>query len=80
MVIKKCISSILLLVTIIIACSCVPKSTESTPSLDGPDYDVNSVAIDVTFDDIVDECLDVTGFDDPRNSEEDLVGIMIMLL
>jgi hypothetical protein len=24
--------------------------------------------------------LDVTGFDDPRNSEEDLVGIMIMLL
>ena len=95
MVIRKCISSVLLLVTIIVACSCVPntavkKSTEDTQSNDNsltslednepttesifvPDYDVNSVAIDVTFDGIVDECLDITGFDDPRNSGEDHV-------
>lgn len=95
MIIKKCISSVLLLVTIIVACSCVPntavkKSTEDTESDDNsltslednepttesifvPDYDVNSVAIDVTFDGIVDECLDITGFDDPRNSGEDHV-------
>lgn len=95
MIIKKCISSVLLLVTIIVACSCVPdstvtKSTEDIESNDSsltslednestaesivvPDYDVNSVEIDVTFDEIVDECLGYTGFDDPRNSGEDHV-------
>ncbi|NLX67812.1 MAG: hypothetical protein GXZ12_00055 [Clostridiaceae bacterium] len=95
MVIKKCISLVLLLVTITVVCSCVSNSTDSsittstvdtqsndnsltslddneptTESIIVPYYDVNSLAIDMTFDEIVDECLDYTGFDDPRSSEE----------
>ena len=83
MVIKKCISLVLLLVTITVVCSCVSNSTDSsittstvdtqsndnsltslddneptTESIFVPDYDVNSLAIDMTFDEIVDECLD----------------------